>query len=285
MTEVFADFPLAIFTTLATIGVGAYVTLAVAFVYGKFSPEEYQKTAKLSVIPLAFMVVGVLASFFHLANPINATNVFSTVGSTPMANEIIMLVVFGILAVIYWLAGGFAKMPGGTHKVLACILGVLGVVCCAFIGMAYLLPTVPSWNTLFTPIAMIGFGLFGGTPVAMLVLAKAGVADRVLEDDCANVSIGLNVLGFLMAVVGVIGIFMAAGSVDSSIVDAAAVAGAMLPFVVISIILMVFGVVGVFMGIKIAPWTSVSIILVVLITIAVFLARLAFYGMQIGIGL
>ena len=59
----------------------------------------------------------------------------------------------------------------------------------------------------------------------------------------------------------------------------------MLPFVVISIILMVIGVGGTFMAVKVAPWKSVSIILIVVVVLAVFLARLAFYGMQIGIGL
>lgn len=285
MTEVFADFPLAVFTTLATIGVGAYVTLAITYAYGKLSPEEYQKTAKFSVIPLAFMAVGVLASFFHLTNPINATNVFSTVGSTPMANEIIMLVVFGILAVIYWLAGGFAKMPGGTHKVIVAVLAVLGVVCCTFMGMAYMIAGVPCWNTLFTPISTIGFGLFGGTAVAMLVLAMSDVADRELDGSCANTVAGVNVLGFLMAVAGVIGIYVLASGSASALVDGGAAAGAMLPFVVISIILMVIGVGGTFMAVKVAPWKSVSIILIVVVVLAVFLARLAFYGMQIGIGL
>lgn len=285
MTEAFAELPLAIFTTLAAIGVGAYVTIAIAYMSGKFSNEEYQRTAKFTAVPLGFMVVGVLASFMHLSAPLNATNVFSTVGSTPMANEIIWLVVFGLLALIYFLAGGLGKMPGGTHKVLGCALAVLGVICCIFIGCAYTVATIPSWNTLFTPMSMLGFGLFGGGAVGMFVLAKAGVSDRVIDGDCANRIIGVDMLGFILAVMGVIGIYAVTCGTNNALINGAEAAGEVLVFVVISVILMVLCAIGFFMAAKVAPWVSVSAILMVLMVIAVFLARLAFYGMQVGMGL
>ena len=46
------ELPLAIFTTLAPLGAGAFVTLALVFFTKKFSAEEYKKIDILTIVPL-----------------------------------------------------------------------------------------------------------------------------------------------------------------------------------------------------------------------------------------
>ena len=103
------EFPLTFFTTLAPLGAGAFFMLALSFCFADFSKDQLKKIDRLTIIPLLVALVGLIASFFHLANPGHALNIASTVGSTPLANEITAFGIFMIVAAVYWivaLAGG-----------------------------------------------------------------------------------------------------------------------------------------------------------------------------------
>ena len=62
-----AELPLALFTTLAPIGAGAFIALAVAFFTTKFSDEQLKKIDRMTTIPVVVLVAGFICAFFHLA--------------------------------------------------------------------------------------------------------------------------------------------------------------------------------------------------------------------------
>ena len=72
MAAAFHELPLALFTTLASIGAGAFITLTVAFFTTKFDDEVLARIDKLALVPAIFVIVGFIAAFFHLANPMAA---------------------------------------------------------------------------------------------------------------------------------------------------------------------------------------------------------------------
>ena len=90
--------PLAIFTTLAPMAAASFVVLAYVFLAGKPSAEEAKRLDKWTALPAVFMALGMIASFFHLANPMNALFVFSGVGSSPLSNVLLVTVVFAVVA-------------------------------------------------------------------------------------------------------------------------------------------------------------------------------------------
>ena len=51
------ELPLAFFTTLAPMGAGAFVTLALVFFSKSFSREEYKAIDALTIIPLLLWVL------------------------------------------------------------------------------------------------------------------------------------------------------------------------------------------------------------------------------------
>ena len=79
-----AELPLALFTTLAPLGAGAFIALACAFFTTSFSDEQLKKIDRGTIIPLAIVIVGFICAFFHLASPMNAPSVFFGAGS-PMS--------------------------------------------------------------------------------------------------------------------------------------------------------------------------------------------------------
>lgn len=279
------DLPLAIFSTLAPIGAGAFIALFIAFLKRDYTSEELKKVDTFTIAPILVAVVGLCASFAHLATPGNAMNVASTVGSTPMANEITVFGVFMVLAVIYWICGMAGGLRGGGRKVFSGILAV-GAVCVACaIGGAYLLPTIPVWNTLFTPLSILGFALSGGAALGMLVLALAGVADKTTEAGAAKPLMGMFCLGVFFSLVGVIAIWIMGASTQSAVLQIGAATSSLIWAFVLFIILTIVACVPAFDAIMLSASKVNTTVALVLVIAAVFLARLCFYGMQFGIGL
>ena len=81
MATAFHELPLALFTTLASIGAGAFISLAAAFFTAKFSDGQLARIDKLTLVPAIVVVVGFIAAFFHLANPMAAFGVFGRVAA------------------------------------------------------------------------------------------------------------------------------------------------------------------------------------------------------------
>ena len=117
-----AELPLALFTTLAPIGAGAFVALAVAFFTTKFSDEQLRKIDRMTAIPVVALVAGFICAFFHLASPMHAFGVFAGVGASPLSNELLAGVVFAVLAIVYWIVALAGKLDKKDYRVYA-ILG------------------------------------------------------------------------------------------------------------------------------------------------------------------
>ncbi|MGI6591147.1 MAG: dimethyl sulfoxide reductase anchor subunit family protein [Eggerthellaceae bacterium] len=285
MEAALQDLPLAIFSTLAPIGAGAFIALFIAFLKRDYTSAELKKVDTFTIIPILVAVIGLCASFAHLTNPGNAMNVASTVGSTPLANEIAVFGVFMILAVVYWICGMAGCLSGKGHKVFTGILAV-GAVCVACaIGGAYLLPTIPVWNTIFTPISILGFALSGGALLGMLVLAFAGVADKTTESGAAKPMMGMFCFGVLLSLVGVIAIWVIGANTTSAVLQISAATSSLIWAFVLFIILMIVSCIPALDSIMLSASRVNTAVGVTLVIVAVFLARLCFYGMQFGIGL
>lgn len=279
------EIPLAVFTTLAPMGAGAFIALFIAFASNCVDEAKLKVLDKLTVIPLLVAFVGLLASFAHLTQPLNAINVANTIGSTPMANEITAFGVFMVAAAVYWIWALTGKMSYQVRKGFTGVLAVLAVVFALAVGAAYLLPTIPTWNNAFTPVSILGFCLFGGSLLGLLVLQLSECADNALSGVGENRFFALFVVGFVLALVGVVGLWAIGSTAVSPVVDVAANASSLLaPFVVFIVLSIIVFAAG-FFSIKLMPSAPVLIVALVLLAIAIFLARLVFYGMQIGIAL
>lgn len=174
MEIAFSEMPLALFSTLAPIGASAFAALAVALLTTSFDAERLKRIDRMTALPAAFVIVGFIASFFHLASPLNAFGVFAGVGSSPLSNEIVVGCVFCVLMLVYWIAALAGKLPEGARKGLVVAVALLGLVFAVFTGMAYVMDTIASWNTPAVPAQLLGFALAGGMALGALTLGAAG---------------------------------------------------------------------------------------------------------------
>ena len=105
----------------------------------------------LAVVPT--LALGMLASFLHLGNPLNAWRTIAQVASSWLSREIFFGLCFTALATLFVIMQ-WRKLASFRVRNVVALLGVLaGLALVLSMAMVYMIPSVPAWDSIFTPIA------------------------------------------------------------------------------------------------------------------------------------
>jgi anaerobic dimethyl sulfoxide reductase subunit C (anchor subunit) len=184
------EWALITFTILAQMSVGAFLVLGVVhfFAARKAGMQEADRLSDRALLAIGpALVLGLLASLFHLGSPLSAYRAVSNVGASWLSREVLAGVIFtvlgGLFAFMQWRKiGSF-----GLRNLIAWITALVGLVYVYSMAMVYLLPNQPAWNTVATPIAFFATALLLGALAmgAAFVANYAYVRDKT--PDCADV--------------------------------------------------------------------------------------------------
>ena len=278
----FEHTALAVFTTLAPMGAGAFVALAYAFLVGKPDEAAAKRLDRWTALPLAVLALGFAGAFMHLASPLNAFGVFAGVGTSPLSNEVAVGVVFAALAIAYWVLSLTGKLPAGARRVYLVVLAALSLVFAAFCGMAYMMDTIPTWNTPLSIVQMVGFALAGGT---LLGFCTVGLAHFELPKGAGVVAVALVAAG---VVVGAAGLGFQVAGLDgirniwgSAAELVPAIGGIVAAFAACGLV----GAGLAFAASKKAFSPALMTAACVIAAVGIFAARIGFYGLFMGIAL
>lgn len=280
-----AELPLALFTTLAPIGAGAFIALAVAFFTTKFSDEQLKKIDRMTTISVVVLVAGFICAFFHLASPMHAFGVFAGLGASPLSNELLAGVVFAVLAIVYWIVALAGKLGEGARKGFAAVVAVMAVVFACFTGAAYMMETIASWNTPMVPVAVLGFSLLGGVSLGVLVLALSGALEDAAKGGFKMAAPVVLVVGLVLGIAGLLVQVMSVSGMGNALVDGADLVAAASAPMWIGVVCMVVAAAAAFMALRNSKSTALAVAAPVLAIVGVFAARLAFYAVQLSVGL
>ena len=280
-----AELPLALFTTLAPVGAGAFIALAVAFFTTKFSDEQLKKIDRMTTIPVVVLVAGFICAFFHLASPMHAFGVFAGVGASPLSNELLAGVVFAVLAIVYWIVALAGKLGEGARKGFSAVVAVMAVVFACFTGAAYMMETIASWNTPMVPVAVLGFSLLGGICLGVLVLALSGALEDAAKGGFKMAALAVLIVGLVLGVAGLLVQVMSVSGMGNALVDGADLVAAASAPMWIGVVCMVVAAAAAFMALRNTKSTALAAAAPVLAVVGVFAARLAFYAVQLSVGL
>lgn len=280
-----AELPLTLFTTLAPIGAGAFIALAVAFFTTKFSDEQLKKIDRMTTIPVVVLVAGFICAFFHLASPMHAFGVFAGLGASPLSNELLAGVVFAVLVIVYWIVALAGKLGEGARKGFAAVVAVMAIVFACFTGAAYMMETIASWNTPMVPVAVLGFSLLGGVSLGVLVLALSGALEDAAKGGFKMAALVVLVIGLVLGVAGLLVQVMSVSGMGNALVDGADLVAAASAPMWIGVVCMVVAAASAFMALRNSKSTALAAAAPVLAIVGVFAARLAFYAVQLSVGL
>lgn len=280
-----AELPLALFTTLAPVAAGTFIALAAAFFTTKFSDEQLKKIDRMTTIPVVVLVVGFICAFFHLASPMHAFGVFAGLGASPLSDELLAGVVFAVLAIVYWIVALAGKLGEGARKGFAAVVAVMAVVFACFTGAAYMMETIASWNTPMVPVAVLGFSLLGGVCLGVLVLALSGALEDAAKGGFKMAALAVLIVGLVLGVAGLLVQVMSVSGMGNALVDGADLVAAASAPMWIGVVCMVVAAVAAFMSLRNSKSTALAAAAPVLAVVGVFAARLAFYAVQLSVGL
>lgn len=160
------DWSLILFTILAQMSVGAFWVLGFVHFYAtrKTNEEEADRLSDRALLAIGpLMILGLIASLFHLGDPLNAFRAVTNIGESWLSREIFFGVTFvilgGLFAVMQWRKlGRFA-----LRNVIAILAGIAGLFLVTSMSAIYMLPTQPAWDTLATPISFFTAALLLGS--------------------------------------------------------------------------------------------------------------------------
>ena len=279
------ELPLALFTTLAPMGAGAFVALACALFTTTFSDEQLRKIDRFMAIPLIVVLAGFVASFFHLASPLHAPLVFAGVGSSPLSNEIVAGCIFTVLAVVYWIMGVTGKLSASARKGFAVVVAVAAIVFACFTGLAYVMDTIASWNSPLVPVQFAGFALTGGMALGALVLTLARALDDAAKGSFKTVALAVVAVGVVLAVAAFCAHVMGVSGLSNALENGADLVSEVTSFVVLAAVLLAASGVATVLAVRGMSPMALSLVAVVLAVAGIFVARLVFYTVQLSVGL
>lgn len=199
-------FSVIFLTTLIGAGQGLFLALFTVESYAAFGllpPQDGSFYAVGSAIAIVLLVLGLIASFFHLGRPERAWRAAAMWRTSWLSREVIVLPAFMgtvfLYGVAHWLEINpvLATLPSGAPVNITAVLGTLGTVLAfaLFIctGMIYAcLRFLREW---YTPLTVINYILLGGASGFTLAAALAAVEARAVMPVLAGWALIITLLG------------------------------------------------------------------------------------------
>jgi DMSO reductase anchor subunit len=181
------DLSVLLLTTLIGAGQGLFLALVTVELYALFGllPQQdgHGFYAHGSLIALALLAGGLIASFFHLGRPERAWRAAARWRTSWLSREVIVLpalmgtvVLYGVAHLMHWHAP-LAKLPSGIAIGATVALGVAGTALAfaLFLCTAMIYAAVPFLREWASPLTVINYTLMGGASGFTLAAAFAAL--------------------------------------------------------------------------------------------------------------
>lgn len=180
------EWALLAFTILGQTAAGLMIILMLirGYITGKAGAQlAEQLTDRPLYVVVPVMAVAFLASLFHLGSPLNILRALPNLGSSWLSREVVLAVVFVVFAAIFTYMKWRKAGSEGTRTIIGWIAAVFALAYIYAMGMVYMLPTQPAWNTLATPLMFFaGSLLLGALAMAItLVTVQAGTSQETTD--------------------------------------------------------------------------------------------------------
>lgn len=183
------EWALVAFTILSQMSVGTFLVLGIVHFFarrraGIEAAEQLSDIALLAIGPV--IILAFVASLFHLGNPLNAYRAVASLGSSWLSREILSGILFaavgGLFALMQWRKIGSETL----RSVIAWIAALIGLFFVYAMAQVYMMRTVPTWNTWYTPASFFTTTfLLGAVAVGAAFVASYAYLGRKEPEEAA----------------------------------------------------------------------------------------------------
>lgn len=183
------EWALIFFTVLGQTAVGAFIVLWVANLVAarQNAAEADRLTDRPFLMVPVLLIVGLVASFFHLGNIMNAPYAINNLGTSWMSREILLNVLFIVGVVVYIFLQLRKLGTSGLRNLIAAFTSVTGLALVYAMARIYMLESVPVWNHFGTSVSFFATAFMLGALAAGAALAVNSQQVRTSDPDCKDV--------------------------------------------------------------------------------------------------
>ncbi|MDG6247997.1 DmsC/YnfH family molybdoenzyme membrane anchor subunit [Glaesserella parasuis] len=289
---------LSLFYCTGSTVVGAFIALSLllATAQGKTTANKihYIMTA-LWVL----MAIGFIASTTHLGSPERAFNALNRVGASDLSNEIATGSLFFALGGAYWALAVSRylqkdrpnlplvslvlsienKLPTAWQPLGRVVVAISGLIFIGAMAKLYLIPTVPTWNSVYTPVSFFLTAVLAGSALTVGLLQAVRCGENLQK---AFVSIAI--VGAIAAAISTYLNYQYLTGVKTAIFAALDLVPDYLSITFIRFGLIVVGIILLLVALK-KRTALISFSGFALILIGELLGRTLFYGLHMTVGL
>lgn len=180
------DWPLTVFTLTTQLVLGAFAVLWVTDLLARqlADTREQEYLTSIGVWLLGpLMAAGFAVSMLHLGQPLHAYRALSNVANSWLSREILFLNVFFVLGAGYAALWWKRREQFTLRASVGAVVGVAGGLGLLAMTALYLLPAMPTWSQVSTPLSFVATALtLGPLLVAAVFLTtyrRFGHRDRL----------------------------------------------------------------------------------------------------------
>lgn len=149
------EWALIAFTIMAQMSVGSFLVLGVVHFWaarkaGVAEADKLSDRALLAIGPV--LVLGMIASLFHLGTPTNAPRAIANFGTSWLSREVAFGAAFVVIGAVFAFMQWRKISTPTVRNLIALLAALVGLLQVLSMAMVYMLPTVPAWNTVATPL-------------------------------------------------------------------------------------------------------------------------------------
>jgi anaerobic dimethyl sulfoxide reductase subunit C (anchor subunit) len=170
------EWALIAFTILMQLSVGAFVVLGAVHFFaarakGQFEADRLSDRALIAIGPV--LVLGLIASLFHLGNPLNSFRAVTNLGASWLSREILFSVLFTAVGAVFAFMQWKKISSFSVRTLIAGLAALIGLAQVFSMAMVYQMPLQPAWDNAATPVSFFTTTLLLG----VLALGAAFVAN------------------------------------------------------------------------------------------------------------
>ncbi|OCH48920.1 dimethyl sulfoxide reductase anchor subunit family protein [Aliivibrio fischeri] len=277
------EWPLILFTVLSQTAVGAFLVLGCVTLSGKLSQDEDVRLHRNMFFIWVLMGLGLIASTMHLGSPLRAFNALNRVGSSWLSNEIFASSLFFAAGGFYWLLKVVNKGSDALKKGLLLISMVIGIGFMYAMIKVYLINTVPTWNSIYTPIMFLLTMAISGLAFAHTLLVATNHKRAELNNALpvfASIALAISLIATVSQLIGL-------SHISSAIIVASDIIPNMATLQVLRLGLLFVGFVLMFSPrlMSSQPKLPVMLLSFVCIVVSELINRGVFYGLHMSVGM
>lgn len=193
------EWSLVFFTTISQFATGIMIAI-LPFVFSK-NQKAYAKLNKTALyFSTALMFMALVLSFLHLNNPLHSIYALSNLGTSWLSMEILFVSLF-LFGLVFISILPLIKTPKPQyHRIFIVSTTLVGVIMVYSMSMLYMIPTVPAWNSISTPISFFATTLLLGSAFVISLSFRQELKTRESLSD-GNVKIPVSVTLIAIAII------------------------------------------------------------------------------------